>query len=250
MERRSSPRVKAHFPCEIRRSKDRASGTVLDMSEGGLSVESQLSVGAGDPLVVRLQLPHQRESLELEATVWHVRRTKHRRSGERCWILGLLLTKAPDAYLELLPNGNTEELPASGATTEPGTTERERPRAEPDGLQPFRIRVKLCSEPRTRLLTLSAESEAEAQALALTELDDEWEVLEVFPAPRASPRSWYVTGGCIAAAGWFRPALLSLQRTRAPSGWAGAKGAPARCRCRPRGHAEEAREEFRDVSPV
>lgn len=182
MERRSRPRVKTHFPCEIRRSKDRASCTVLDMSEGGLSVQSQLEVEPGEPLVVRLQLPHQREPLELVTTVWHARRTKHRQSGERSWVLGLLLSKAPDAYFELLPKGNPEEFPASNATTEPSTTERESPRAEPDGLQPFRLRVKLRSAPRTRVLTLSAESEAEARALAVADLDDEWEVLEVFPA--------------------------------------------------------------------
>jgi hypothetical protein len=152
------------------------------MSEGGLSVQSQLFVEAGEPLVVRLQLPHQREPLELATTVWHARRAKHRRSGERCWVLGLLLSKAPDAYFEFLPKGNTEEITGSGATTEPSPTERESPRAELDGLQPFRIRVKLRSAPRSRILTLSAESEAEARALAVAELDDEWEVLEVFPA--------------------------------------------------------------------
>ena len=187
MERRSSPRVKTHFPCEIRRSKDRASCTVLDMSEGGLSVQSQLFVEAGESLVVRLQLPNQRKPLELETTVWHARLTKPRRTGERGWVLGLLLCKAPDAYFELLRQRNTEALPGDSATTKPSTSERKGPRTGPDGLQSFRIRVRLCSEPRTRVLTLSAESEEEARALAITDLGDAWEVLEVFPPSRGQP---------------------------------------------------------------
>jgi len=163
MERRRSPRVQCQLPCEIQRGRDRAEGTVLDMSEGGLCVRTPLSAQQGEP--VRVRIEGLASPLEVEALVWHARLVRRRDTREPCRVLGLMLSKAPEPWFELIPRAPLQgEPPAAGE------------------LRAFRIRVKHCQGPRTRILSLSAESEDEARSLAADELKGEWDVLEVVPA--------------------------------------------------------------------
>jgi len=181
MERRNSPRAKCRLRCELTHLHQRVSGTVLDISEGGLSIHTQLEVEQGELLLIRIEVPSQ-GYLELETIVWHIRRGRRRDSGEPCNLLGLMVSKAPAAYFTLLPHTAPDEPHALERTLEP------KPRPLPDlgtdspGLHSFRIRVKARSGPHTRLLSLSAESESEARALAMSELSDKWHILEVLSA--------------------------------------------------------------------
>ena len=195
MERRNSPRARCRLRCELTRLHQRADGTVLDISEGGLSVHTQLAVEQGEPVLVQIEVPKQGH-LELETIVWHIRRGHRRDTGEPFNLLGLMVSKAPAAYFSLLPDTAPHAPRELERTPEPepqplpdsGTDAPEpEPRPLPDSgtdppapdLHPFRIRVKARSGPRTRVLSLSAESESEARALAMSELNDEWDVLEV-----------------------------------------------------------------------
>ncbi|MCP4896799.1 MAG: PilZ domain-containing protein [bacterium] len=108
MERRNSPRSKCQFRCELSHLHQRASGAVLDISENGLSVHTQLEVEQGESLLVRIEVPSQ-GSLDLEAIVWHIRRGRRRDSGEPCNLLGLMVCKAPAAYFRLLPHMAPDE---------------------------------------------------------------------------------------------------------------------------------------------
>ncbi len=99
---RLNPRTKCHIPCEVQSSSDRAGGTVLNASEGGLSVQTTIVVHKGEVLLVHLHVPGEQESLELESIVWHIRSVKDRSTGERFSILGLILSKAPEAYCKFL----------------------------------------------------------------------------------------------------------------------------------------------------
>ena len=178
MERRRSPRARCRFPCELVRLHERTDGTVLDVSEGGLSVHTQLGVDQGESLLVRIQVPNQGE-LELETMVWHVRRAHRRDSGEPCSVLGLMVSKAPDTYFALVPRTKTDERRKPDRALETKFSQSPNLGTDPTGLRPFHIRVKARSGPRTRVLSLSADSEDEARALAMASLDDEWELLEV-----------------------------------------------------------------------
>jgi hypothetical protein len=178
MERRRSPRAKCRFPCELVRLRERTAGTVLDVSEGGLSVRTQLEVDQGEPLLVRIQVPNQDE-LELEAMVWHVRRTRQRNGGEPHRVLGLMVSKAPDAYFALVPSTTPDEGREPDGAPEAESSPLPDPGSDSTGLRSFHIRIKARSGPRTRVLSLSADSEDEARALALDGLDGEWELLEV-----------------------------------------------------------------------
>ncbi len=46
-KRRANPRTKCRIACEVQISSDRASGTVLDVSEGGLSVQTTIEAQEG-----------------------------------------------------------------------------------------------------------------------------------------------------------------------------------------------------------
>lgn len=187
MERRKSPRVKCRFPCEILGSRRSASGTVLDLSEGGLSVLAALEADQGTSLLIRFQAPGG-EPIEVEALVWHSRRVRDRTTGKDTSVLGLMVSRASEGYSRLA-------APARAGAPEPlspseGIESRELGEEELVG---FRIRVKERSSPRTRILTLSAKSEEEARELAATHLEDGWELLEVVAAepngvPSRGPR--------------------------------------------------------------
>lgn len=195
MERRKSERVRCKLPCEIQRGRSEAVGTVLDMSEGGLSIQTGVEAGQGDVLRVRVKAAS--STLDVEGLVWHSRRVRRRSSAETTWILGLMISEAPDAYFALVPRTSARPRPqeASGAgapdqaapdeaASEEAALEEAAPHEaspeEPDDLLAFRIRVKQCSGPRTRVLSLNAESEDEARSFAIADLEGDWEVLEVW----------------------------------------------------------------------
>ncbi len=101
-ERRANPRTKCRIPCEIQSSSDCADGTVLDVSEGGLSVQTTIEAQEGDVLLIHLNVPGEQERLELESFVWRTRSSRGRSTGKRFSVLGLILSKAPEAYFKLL----------------------------------------------------------------------------------------------------------------------------------------------------
>jgi hypothetical protein len=173
-ERRKSPRLRCRVPCEIVHASGSGKGTLIDFSEGGLCVHSDLEIEQGETLRVAFVLPRA-GALEIEALAWHARRVRDRAGRQFC-ALGLMIASAPEAYLALVPkaapttprkNGPEAAVPGAGAGA--GTAE----------LQPFRIRLKALGGPRTRTLCVSAASTDEARALAVANLGAEWEVLEV-----------------------------------------------------------------------
>jgi hypothetical protein len=172
-ERRKTSRLRCQFPCQIRGPRGSGPGTVLDISEGGLCVQTELEFEHGESLAIEIESAG--DTVEVEALVWHRRRTRQRNTGATFCMLGLMLVKGPDAYFELLPKGEAQE-----STAEPQleTTAGAAPEDECSELHVYRIRVKHRTGPRTRVLSLSARSADEARSLATAGLDD-WKVLDV-----------------------------------------------------------------------
>jgi len=187
-ERRKSPRIKCRFPCEILGSGNRTSGTILDLSEGGLSVLTALEAEQGESLTVCFKAPGGKP-IEVEALLWHSRRVRDRATGKTTWALGLMISRACDAYLRLAPQTGAprpEPVSSSGEGDPGDPGESDDPgESSAKELAEFRIRVKQIGGPRTRTLTLSAESREEVRALAATHLGDDWEVLEVVASESA-----------------------------------------------------------------
>ena len=177
MEQRKSPRIPCQFPCEIVGAHAKASGVVIDLSEGGLSVQTEVAFETGDSLQLRLQ-PPKRGEIGVEGVVWHARRIRQRRSGDVRSVLGLMLSDAPDEYSKLVSKAAPREDRADSDSRAGAPRRTHEP---PPELRAFHIRVKHRSGPRTRVLSLSAQSETEARTLALRDLTDEWELLEIRP---------------------------------------------------------------------
>jgi hypothetical protein len=146
------------------------------MSEGGLSVLAALEAEQGEDLTVRFQAPDV-GAVAVEAMLWHSRRVRDRATGENTRVLGLMVSRASEAYTRLVaPSGASPQESADASAVNDADEFG-------DGeLDSYRIRVKERASPRTRVLTLSATSDEEARTLATTHLGDEWEVLEVSPA--------------------------------------------------------------------
>ena len=134
--------------------------------------------------------PKGRSSIDIEALVWNVRRVKSRGKGKASARLGLVLSEAPDEFLELLkaktpahvakprrpaksvkprsPEPANEAEPEPVLTTEPPPAERR-----------FRARVKQSATTRTRVILVFAESAEDAAEKALAEAGAGWSLLEV-----------------------------------------------------------------------
>jgi hypothetical protein len=183
-ERRREERIKVRFPCELAFGRKRVAGTVLDLSAGGLSVESEGRADQGQTVYVQLQ-PKGQASIDVEALVWNVRRFKHRGSGKAAMRLGLVLSDAPDEFLELLkakapPAPDRPRKPAPPVeTAEPPPPEPEEEPEPPVEERRFRARVKQSATTRTRVILVFATSAEDAEAKALAEAGDGWILLEV-----------------------------------------------------------------------
>ena len=196
-------------------------GLIRDVSLGGLSLQATVQVDQGD--TIRLLIPREgrRPEVYLEAIVWHNRVVRHRQSGQTSQLLGLVLSNAPECYVDLLSSIRSAaspltRQPAQGQVTKrEATLEEARLRAEaasrgeagsslevafdvpPSETQPpdhkptqptlpkpkrFQVRVKMSAKPRTRSIMVFADTADEARDLALSEAGDEWIVIEVAPA--------------------------------------------------------------------
>jgi hypothetical protein len=183
MERRTSPRVSSRFPCTFIAAENEREGVVIDLSEGGLCLRTQVGLSTGDQLNLRIQA--RGKTLEVKALVWHSRQVRQSSTNAVFYVVGLMLVNVPEAYFEFLPGKESK------TSSPPDQQEPSAERAEASGpvqapaqeesseLSPYRIRVKRLGSSRTRVLSLNAESLDEARSLAIADLGDEWEVLGI-----------------------------------------------------------------------
>jgi hypothetical protein len=178
-DRRKEDRIKVRFPCELVLGRERASGTVLDLSPGGLSVACNSKADQGDSAFVRLH-PKGQASIDIEALVWNVRGIKSRGKQEASTRLGLVLSEAPDEFLEFLRAKAARRVaePAQPRSPEPEEVNGAEPPATERG---FRARVKQSATTRTRVILVFAASAEDAAERALAEAGPGWSLLEVAP---------------------------------------------------------------------
>lgn len=180
-ERRKEERIKVRFPCDLAFGSERASGMVMDVSAGGLSVATDKNADQGDSVYVRLH-PKGHPSIDIEALVWNIRKVKSRGKGKASVRLGLVLSEAPDEFLGLLKS----KTPARAAKPkQPARRRPPKPEPEPVMALPpppesrFRARVKQSDTNRTRVILVFATSAEDAAEKALTEVEPGWILLEI-----------------------------------------------------------------------
>ena len=212
-ERRKHVRRDCVVPCELEAEGRKVSGTVRDVSMGGLSVQADIDLEQGTSVHVVVR-PDRLHELRLDAIVWNNRAVKQRNSGRRMSRMGLVLADAPNDYPERMQVPTEEpavaeepESPAAEATR-PATAKKRSPRPAPPTRTPkpaaakpapksappraekkarpalpapkrYRVRVTQRGGPRTRSIVVFAASEDEARDTALEETGKGWEILEL-----------------------------------------------------------------------
>ena len=188
-ERRREERIKVRFPCDLAFGSVRASGMVMDVSAGGLSVVTDKNADQGESVFVRLH-PKGHPSIEIEALVWNVRRAKKKGNGKATVRLGLVLSEAPDEFSKLLKSKTPARVakPSQPAPPARQGSPEPRPEVEPEpvlkALPPplenrFRARVKQSDTNRTRMILVFAASAEDAAEKALAEVEPGWILLEI-----------------------------------------------------------------------
>ena len=176
--RREEERVKVRFPCDLAFGRERASGMVLDLSAGGLSVSSDRHAQQGESVFVCLH-PKGRASIDVEALVWDLRTARSRGKGKASARLGLVLSEAPDEFLDLLKSKRPAPVAKPRQPAEPCSPEPANEVEPPPAERRFRARVKQSDTTRTRVILVFAASAEDAAEKALAEVGTGWGLLEV-----------------------------------------------------------------------
>jgi hypothetical protein len=186
MERRSQKRVQLRIPVDLRVSGRTLSATLLDLSEGGLSVRlAEEELEQGTPVEVILAKP-KGEPFAVESLVWHSRRLKPRKGETTAWVLGLVVANPSDAYLMLVSEQGSKGVRSRASPPAPAPEARMAPKPHGPAQAPagplWRVRLQLSGSPRSRTLVIESQNTQDAAVRALEEAGADWIVLEVTEA--------------------------------------------------------------------
>jgi hypothetical protein len=161
----AEPRFKKRVPCAVRIGGRRHSGIVLNVSRGGLYVQSSATASPGASVNVELT-PSDRDAIELEATVVWKRVVPTRLRGVAHGGVGLRIERASEAWYRFFVG-----------VASPG----EKPAAAARPARRFRVCLGRPGSPRMRTLVVSAPDAGAASREALAQSGPGWRVREVVP---------------------------------------------------------------------
>ena len=175
-------RVRKRLPCDLAIASRRHSGIVLNISPGGLFVQTGADARFGTPIEIALNVPPWRTPIGVEAVVrWRRVVPLQLRSLARGG-LGLQIQHAPANYYEYLQKiGTRGERPAiTPLATDAAAPD---PPASSAGTTiQYRARVRQKAGSRTRILLVESASADDASARAEILAGEGWNVLEIKPA--------------------------------------------------------------------
>jgi hypothetical protein len=171
-------------------------GLILDVSPGGLYIQSSAKIKPGDQLEIQMTIPgvegrHQLQVEVVRKVVVPAMLLKVARGG-----VGVRIINAPEAYYQFMDDlgvtadagtSKIEQLEnrrAKSAAAPPVAEAEPEPEpeaeAEPPAPQPqFRVRIKQSQGPRSRTVSVEADSEDDARSQALHAAGAGWIVLGV-----------------------------------------------------------------------
>jgi hypothetical protein len=173
-------RKKRRMPCDVIFAGQQHSGLVLDVSPGGLFIQTSAKAKPGDRLDVKLSLPGETQKLPMQVEVVRKVVVPARLLAIAHGGVGVRILNAPEAYYNFMG--------VLGIGADPGEFKREERTRNPSGGtavaapqpgQSYRVRVKQIQGPRSRSLDVVAGDEADARTRALAELGEGWQVLQV-----------------------------------------------------------------------
>jgi Tfp pilus assembly protein PilZ len=163
------------MPCAVHVEGRRYSGVVLNVSQGGLFIQTSASPGRGDEVEVELNTPEAERSIPVQGKVVWRRVVPHQLRSMARGGMGVQIQRADESYYMLLARWMRTELPVASPTPS-GPAAGARASADSE-LPSWRVRVRAVAGPRTRTLTLEAESSSSARELAMTHVGEGWRVL-------------------------------------------------------------------------
>ncbi len=177
------PRIRCRLPCTVKRGRKRVRARVLDVSEGGLCVVSPVRLPMRVTLEVIIEDPRC-GPVEVEAVVWHDRPFKQPSSGRKGFATGMVLSKGGPDFQALAKPGAAVEKPVQDVLDkirrDPAPpAQGDLPELDAEGPSIYRVRVKASGTPRVRTLNLAAVSEKAVREAVLSDLEGDWEVVDV-----------------------------------------------------------------------
>jgi len=178
----AEPRFRKRVPCTLRCSGRAHSGMVLNLSRGGLFVQTSAHVAPGKDVSVELNVSSAGRRIPVGArVVWRrivapqLRTVSHAGFGVR-------IENAPEDYFRFL-SGVVAGGPSAAQPAAPPAAASAGATAAPAAAIPgpacalYRVRLQQSAGPRTRWVSVSSISEEAAGQLALAEAGSGWIVL-------------------------------------------------------------------------
>ena len=196
MSGRIFERKRRQMPCTLMLDGRHYGGLILDVSPGGLYIQSSTKIKPGDQLEIQMTIPgvegrHQLQVEVVRKIIVPARLLKIARGG-----VGVRIINAPEAYYQFMDDlGVTEDAGTSkleqlenrrakaAATSSAAKAKSEaeaapEPKEEPPAPQSqFRVRIKQSQGPRSRTVSVEADSEDDARRQALHAAGAGWIVL-------------------------------------------------------------------------
>jgi Tfp pilus assembly protein PilZ len=175
------PRIAKRVPCAVRLGQRRFSGVVINISQGGMFVQTSADAGQGANVDLELSVPKHREVVPVCASVVWKRVVPHQLRSVAHGGFGVQITRAAETYYQLLAAWMRVEVPASsGPAPSSGASREAAPRARADTqTSTYRLRVREASGPRSKTLAIEAASAEEAGAEALRRAGAGWRIIDI-----------------------------------------------------------------------
>ena len=189
-------RKRRQMPCTLMLDGRNHGGLILDVSPGGLYIQSSAKIKPGDQFEIQMTIPgvegrHQLQVEVVRKVVVPAMLLKVAHGG-----VGVRIINAPEAYYQFMDDlgvtagagtSKIEQLEnrrAKSAAAPPVAEAEREPEpeaeAEPPAPQPqFRVRIKQSQGPRSRTVSVEADSEDDARRQALHAAGAGWIVLGV-----------------------------------------------------------------------
>jgi Tfp pilus assembly protein PilZ len=174
----AEPRFKKRLPCRLKVAGSSHTAMVLNVSRGGLFVQTSAGPPPGADVEIDLDVASRTEAVPIGArVVWRRVVAPHLRTIAPGGV-GVRIESAPEAYYSFLSAmaGEASTAPPCAGCESAGPALEAQPQSP--GIE-FRVRVKQEGGSRSRTLTFHSESEAEARTKALRIAGAGWVILEL-----------------------------------------------------------------------
>lgn len=168
----SQPRLSKRMTCAVNLGERRYTGVVLNVSQGGLFVQTSAQAERGEDVHLELNPPGDEQTIPLRAeVVWRRVVPTQLRSTARGG-MGVKIVRADETYYNALADWMRVSLDAERATAAPSSSA-----AEP--MPSWRVRVRATGTVRTRCVSVEADSDVAAREAALDYLGEGWQVIGI-----------------------------------------------------------------------